>query len=556
MNIEICDSINLEPGLAKDIVKAVKKRLLHKSSMVQFLTITLLETMFKNCGDFVHSLVVEKDIIPELVKIVRKKTDMEVRDKILVLLDSCQEAFGGAGGKFPQYFWACTDLKRSGVEFPHRSGDASLIFTPTNHHTATPYGSMPSNSLIRLEQAMASEMSNLSLSDLNRIREVAELLNEMLKAVNRHDDKAIKDEVITDLVDQCRSNQQKVLQLIDSTGDEKLLGQGLILNDNLQSLLAKHDAIISGSPPPFETSVAVQGPITLSPATAITNRFEEDNEEDDDEFSRLARRNSKIKPSFETTDPPASSNGINVMSPAMINTNEIVSSMRTNGLALPDPPQPTATKEQNIDILSITQSSNPSPSHIPLARTDFQPNTTPETVITNGWELPHNRQTYPVNKGRLPYSSYVASWAQPQLTSSSQPQPQMLHIRPEQQPQPQPIYMSQQQVPPSPQFPPFQQQQSHNPPPLVAQEPDYASYPPPPWEDGPSSNPFTQSTYRFPDHASTTLQQADSFGMNYASPPVETGAGASASSMPLFVPSYKLFEDPRNPHGGTTNDWN
>lgn len=34
-----------------------------------------------------------------------------MRDKILVLLDSWQEAFGGRGGKHPHYFYAYEDLR-------------------------------------------------------------------------------------------------------------------------------------------------------------------------------------------------------------------------------------------------------------------------------------------------------------------------------------------------------------------------------------------------------------------------------------------------------------
>ena len=83
---------------AKEVIKALKKRLQHKNANVQFLALTvcfsawctkqsycvhpyecseiafqLLETLIKNCGDHVHVQVIERNILEEMMKIVKKK---------------------------------------------------------------------------------------------------------------------------------------------------------------------------------------------------------------------------------------------------------------------------------------------------------------------------------------------------------------------------------------------------------------------------------------------------------------------------------------------------
>ncbi|KAG1367907.1 Target of Myb protein [Cocos nucifera] len=140
MNMEICDICNRDPGQAKDVVKGLKKRLRHKNPKVQLLALTLLETMVKNCGDIVHTHVAEKDILHEMVKIVRKKQpDIHVKEKVLVLIDTWQEAFGGPQARHPQYFAAYQELLHAGAVFPQRPERSAPVFTPLQTQPLTSY---------------------------------------------------------------------------------------------------------------------------------------------------------------------------------------------------------------------------------------------------------------------------------------------------------------------------------------------------------------------------------------------------------------------------------
>uniref|UniRef100_A0A3N7F867 VHS domain-containing protein n=1 Tax=Populus trichocarpa TaxID=3694 RepID=A0A3N7F867_POPTR len=551
MNIDICDSVNSHHWQAKDVVKALKKRLQHKSPKVQLLALTLLETMVKNCGDYVHFQIAEKNVLGEMVKIIKKKTDMHVRDKILALLDSWQEAFGGPGGKHPQYYWAYEELRRAGVEFPQRSLDAAPIFTPpatnpTLRLTQPGYG-MPSNSSRRLDETMAAEIECLSLSGLDSMWDVMELLNDMLQAVNPGNHEAIKDEVIVDLVDRCRSNQKKLMQMLATTGDEELLGKGLELNDSMQILLAKHDAIASGSPMPTQVTSFCAKPSegwssdikpteardasprsttnSTTPVPNATRSAIDEEDEEEDGFAQLARRHSKTR--SMSSQSSCGTNGALV--PLDAGVPIASTSSPCNALALTDPPAPVRTmKEQDmIDFLSLTLSTSTSPHTPPVSKTMPQIH-----VSSNTQGYPYVSQTYPVNHGPIPYNSYVVPWAQPQTQQHQvrpPSQPQLQHqtqqhqlpppSQPLQQLQPQP----QQQAVPQPQLYLQPQSQPQLQPQFQLQHPRYSScYPPPPWAattgNGSTMNgdPWMSSTSRIP---------------------------AAPGQKQSFVPPYRLFED-------------
>ncbi|VAI82821.1 unnamed protein product [Triticum turgidum subsp. durum] len=316
--------------------------------------------------------------------------------------------------------------------------------------------------------------------------------------------------------------------------DEDLLSQSLDLNDRLQILLSKHDAIASGSPlPGEETDVLSELPrgttttpaVTVVPETAIVPAFvldDEEEEEEDDEFSQLARRNSR----FRSANDKSASSGVGASSSSTQDgtassaasvTTTASPSTSSSALALPDHLAPIKTSPEDkimSDLLALTIVSGPSPEpalHPGGSPTSYHPQ--PHYVGPEHTAAAHN--------------SYVAPWAQHQ--------PQTAPIKQQQQ---------EQAPPPQPQFP-------YNPSP----------YPPPPWapQDNTESNPFVASSSQQLSTSSSPLkvplnmrplQQSQSFGVPLRSAASDSPTNKSlkqpmsaGSRRPSYVPSNKFFDD-------------
>ncbi|KAK6782655.1 hypothetical protein RDI58_020451 [Solanum bulbocastanum] len=267
MNLEICDICNHDPAQAKDVVKGIKRRLGSKNPKVQLLALTLLETIVKNCGDIVHMHVAEKDLLHEMVKIVKKKQpDLHVKEKVLILIDTWQEAFGGPRARYPQFYGAYQELLRIGAVFPQRAEKAAPVFTPPQTHPLASYPQNlrnPESGQEAAESSADAEYPALSLTEIQNARGIMDVLAEMLSALDPENKEGLKQEVIVDLVEQCRTYKQRVVHLVNSTTDESLLCQGLALNDELQRVLAKHESIASGN------SVQVEKPKSEPPQPLV-----------------------------------------------------------------------------------------------------------------------------------------------------------------------------------------------------------------------------------------------------------------------------------------------
>ncbi|CAH2074655.1 unnamed protein product [Thlaspi arvense] len=506
--IAICDSVNSNRWQCKDAMKAVKRRLQHKSSRVQLLTLTLLEAMLKNCGEFLHSHIAEKHVLEDLVKIVRKKGDFEVRNRILILLDTWNEAFSGVARKYPHYKWACQELQRCGVKFPQRSKEAPLMLPPPP--------SISIGSSRRLDETMAAEIESLSLSSLESMRNVMDLVNDMVQAVDPSDKSALKDELIVDLVEQCRSNQKKLIQMLTTTAsvptppsltihlrattntsllllllllvrDEDVMARGLELNDSLQVVLARHDAIASGvslpmlQQPPKAKETGDAAALVSEPfsSSSSSESDTDEGEQVENDFMHLAKRhallNAQHSDEEEETLLLGHSNEKTAETEAKTECKDVVASLFETTATTTT----TTTKSEQdiIELLSLTLSTTALPS--------------PQT------QSPSSKTLFADD--HILVNSYVVPWAQ-----QSQEEPQVA-------------------PPPGPQFQ-AQQQFSYG-------------YPQPQCNGGQANSTFWSQG----GSVERNLHYSNSFPARAAGP--SRPAVDGQPQRPPYVPPYKLFED-------------
>jgi hypothetical protein len=271
-NIEICELVAQDPGKAKDVIKSIKKCIGGRSKNTQLYAVMLLEMLMNNCGEPIHRQVIDNGLLPILVKIVKKKTELPVREKIFLLLDATQTSLGGAKARFPQYYDAYYELVSAGVQFSNRP---NVVVTraevPVPETRTEPNKERLSTRLNEAQQEVHTQPAS-DTSIVRKASSVMEVLRDVLNSMDPRHPEGATDEFVLDLVEQCTFQKQRIMHLVMTSRDEAVLSQAIELNEELHKVLVRHDALLS-----------------VQPTTTVASNLEEEEEDAESLYRRLRK---------------------------------------------------------------------------------------------------------------------------------------------------------------------------------------------------------------------------------------------------------------------------
>uniref|UniRef100_A0A0D9XMX2 VHS domain-containing protein n=1 Tax=Leersia perrieri TaxID=77586 RepID=A0A0D9XMX2_9ORYZ len=266
-NLEICDMVNSGNVNSIELVRAIKRRIMLNNPRVQYLSLVLLETVAKNCEKAFSEIAAER-VLDEMVKLIDDpQTIVNNRNKALMLI----EAWGESGDELrylPVYEETYKSLRSRGIRFPGRD-DESLapIFTPPRSApSAEPYSEAAQEGYQEIPDESFAPVRVVPAVQVNEAFEVARNSVELLSTVLSSPQKeALKDDLTTTLVQQCRQCQHTIQRIIETAGDnEAQLFEALGVHDELEKVLSKYEELkepVVAEPEPEPAMI----PVTVEP---------------------------------------------------------------------------------------------------------------------------------------------------------------------------------------------------------------------------------------------------------------------------------------------------
>lgn len=265
-NLRICDMVNASKLTGQDVARAIKKRFAVKNPMVQYLALILLETCAMNCDKMFSEIASEK-VLDDMVKLIDDPhTITSNRNKVLQLI----QAWGESDNELrylPVFEETYKSLKSRGLRFPGRDSETlPPTFTGSFSDMGTQSSTAPDQQQ-EFNDAFIPQSRNLTDEQKKEVLDVARNSIELLSTVlsSSPQQEALKDDLTSTLVEQCRQSQFTVQRLVESAGDaESFLYEALNVNDEIQHVLSKYEEMIKAlKPEPAHVSEPASIPVVV-----------------------------------------------------------------------------------------------------------------------------------------------------------------------------------------------------------------------------------------------------------------------------------------------------
>ncbi|KNC97494.1 uncharacterized protein SPPG_07409 [Spizellomyces punctatus DAOM BR117] len=247
------DRVNMQADGGKEVVRALKRRLKHKSPVVQSYALTILDALMKNCGAKVQVAFVHPENVASLMRLydsndfvqenrmrfvnlvaewMESTRDPGVRPPLIGLL-----SWLGGKGYFPSPVVGARHGSQGGLFMTISSGrtQSPQILIPSLASHRGWLSSPPTESFAQRSEQMAKD---LILAD-NNIAMFMEALNFLPP-----EESPSENELVQEFRAKCKEIQSRVLRLIQEIDDGDLLGKLVKINGDIDAAFTLYDETV------------------------------------------------------------------------------------------------------------------------------------------------------------------------------------------------------------------------------------------------------------------------------------------------------------------------
>ncbi|KAI6226382.1 Target of myb1 related [Aphelenchoides fujianensis] len=226
LNMEIVDYVNYTEDGGRNAIRAIRKRLqtqMGKNTGVIMYTLTVLETLVKNCDQRFKALVCQKEFVNELVRLISAKFDapQSVQERVLSLIQTVFNETAAAQSTQP-----------AGSDLPQSSST-----NPTNAPASVP---LPAASAAQPTDPMTKLRADVDVVTVN-LTVLRDLLTELKPGEELPEEMAL----IQDLHASLKEMQQRIVALISSEFNEDVTYELITVNQEINNAFEKYDRFVS-----------------------------------------------------------------------------------------------------------------------------------------------------------------------------------------------------------------------------------------------------------------------------------------------------------------------